>query len=211
MHGSMSWQSLKAFGHGNNPVRILVIVIHLFKLRARLQRPVQRHVQFIRHKLCERIAFGIRYVQYTPDIPDDTLCRKSSKGHDLRDTVLAVFPGHIIDDLLSPLILKVHVNIRHGNTLRIKETFKDQLIPHRVDIRDTDAVGYNGACRRASAWTDRNIMGFGIMDVVPDNQEIIDKAHGTDRVDFVLQSLSILLSLASIALLQSLVTKLLKV
>ena len=48
--------------------------------------------------------------------------------NDLNHTVFTIFAHNIIDYFLSSLKSKIHVNIRHGYTFRIKETFKQKVV-----------------------------------------------------------------------------------
>jgi hypothetical protein len=61
---------------------------------------------------------------------------EGSEGHDLRDVVLAVLLGDVADDFVAPVVLKVHVDVRHGDSFAIEEPLERQAVLQRVDVGD---------------------------------------------------------------------------
>ena len=58
------------------------------------------------------------------------------------------------------------------------------MITDRIDIRDAETVGNHGAGRRAAPRSHGNPVLFRKPDEIPDDQEIIDKAHRPDGLKF---------------------------
>ena len=199
MHGAVARQSLKTLTHIDDTTRLRILLIHLPQLRIHLQRLIERDVQLVRHLLRDQVTLRIRNIQYTPDIPDDTARGERTEGDDLRYAVLPVLPGHILDDLLPALVLEIHIDIGHGHTLRVQETLEDEIVPHRVDIGDPDAVRDEGARRRASARSHRDVMCLRIVHIIPDDQEVLDEAHARDRIELIVETRPVLLAVRAIA------------
>ena len=94
-------------------------MVQLSQIRIGCYRLIQRHSQIVGDHFGNGIAERIGQVQHAAHIPDHTLGRQCTKGNDLHHLVFSVFFHHIVDDLLPPLIAEIHVNIRHGYTLRV--------------------------------------------------------------------------------------------
>ncbi len=118
----------------------------LFGNRQRLR---QRHFGLHGHKLCNGVHRAVGNVHYAPHIADDAARGKRAEGDDLRHVVGAVFADYVVDYLLPPLIAKIDIKIRHGNTLRIQKAFKQQVILDGIDIGNAHAV--RGKAARAGA------------------------------------------------------------
>ena len=119
MDGGVPGKALELSCHVDEAVDIALVLIALFQLVALLQCLVQGDAQLIRNELCDLITEGILQVHDPPNVPDHTLGSQRAERDDLHDVVLAVLLRHVVNDFLSPLILKVHVDIRHGDTLGI--------------------------------------------------------------------------------------------
>ena len=120
--------------------------------------------------------------------------------------VCAVLARHIVDDLLPALVAEVHVNIRHGDALRVQEAFKQQLIFQRIQHRDAQRVRDNRPSAAAAPRPDHDALTLGIADKIPDDQEVIDIPHRRDDVQLIIQPLPRLVGLlcVGIALAQAL-------
>ena len=167
-----------------------LLVIHFLEFRVDGQRLVDRNVQFVRHLLGNRVNVVIRDVERTADVADGTAGSHRAECDDLRYAVLAVLAGNVLDDLRTANIAEVHVDIRHGDTLRIQKSLEVQRIVNRVKVGDSKAVRHDRACCRAASGSDRNALTFRVADKVGHDEEVIDKAHLGDHVDLVLQTLA---------------------
>ncbi len=211
MHGGMSGQTLQTLRHGEDLLGLLILLGELPKLCTHLQCLVQRHAEIIGNELGDHIALGIGDIQYAAHIPYHTLGRQGTEGDDLGHLILAVLLRDIVNDLLTALVLEVHVDIRHGNSLRVQESLEDQIIADGVNVGDADGIGHDGACRRASAGSHGNIMGLCKMNVVPYDQEVVDEAHGADDRELILQTLPVLLRRFAVAIPETVLTELPKI
>ena len=111
--------------------------------------------------------------------------------------VRPVFANHVIQHFAAPLVTKVRIDIRHADAFRIQETFKEQVVFQRIDIRDVQQVGHDAAGGTAAARADGNrvraaaavLMAAAVADEVPDNQEVGGIPHGPDDAQLVAEAL----------------------
>ena len=186
-------------------------VIHFFQLRVDRERLLDGHVQLVRHLLGDRVHVVVRDVERTADVADRAARSHRAEGDDLRDTVFAVLPRDVLDDLGTADVAEVDVDIRHRDALRVKEAFEIQRIMDGVEVGDAETVGNDRACRRTAARADRNALTLGVADEVGNDEEIIDKAHLGDHVDLVLQTPAHRAVIVRIAPRKALIAQLLKV
>ena len=164
-----------------------ISLIQLPQLVVHLQCLVDRDIQLIRNHLRDRIDLCIRHIQHTADISDDTARRQCTECDDLYNAVLAVFSRYIVDDLRAAFETEIHVDIRHGNSFRVQETLEQELVPHRVQLRDAKGVGNNTSGRRSSSRSDHDVVIARKFDEIPHDQEVIDVTHRFDRIKLVFQ------------------------
>ena len=164
-----------------------ISLIQLPQLVVHLQCLVDRDIQLIRNHLRNRIDLCIRHIQHTADISDDTARRQCTECDDLYNAVLAVFSRYIVDDLRAAFETEIHVDIRHGNSFRVQETLEQELVPHRVQLRDAKGVGNNTSGRRSSSRSDHDVVVARKFDEIPHDQEVIDVTHRFDRIKLVFQ------------------------
>ena len=121
MHGRMPGQSLQALTHLDQSMHLLVLLIQLTQLRVHLQCLLDRHtlILLVGDHLGNRIHESVGQIHHTPHVADHTLGRHRTERHDLHHPILSVLTVHMIDHLLPPFKAEVHINIRHGDTLRI--------------------------------------------------------------------------------------------
>ena len=165
-----------------------LFVIHLFQLGIDCQCFVDRDVQLIRHLLCYHVNLVIRDIERAANITDGAARGHRTKGDDLRNAVLAVLFGNILDHLGAAHITEIDVDIRHGHALRVEEPFKIERIVDWVKIGDAEAVGHNRTRRRTAPRPDRDTLPLGITDKIRYDQEVIDKAHAGNHINLILQT-----------------------
>ena len=203
MHGGIAREALETFRHVDKIMDLLILLVPGLQVRIHRNCPIQRDVQLLGDHLGDLIRLRVGQVEDAGYVTDDTAGSHRTERNDLNDPVPPVLPNDIVDDLLSALEAEIHIDIRHGHALRIQEAFKDQIVFERVEVRDAERVGYNGAGRTAAARSDRDSMVPGKFDVIPYNKEVIDEAHPADRVQFVRKALLHLLRHGVISFLYS--------
>ena len=122
-----------------------------------MQYPPQFNARFIRDKLCQHIGFRQGKIKGSRNILDTHLGRHGAIGDDLSDLISTVFFYYIINYFLPSFIIEVSINIGHRLTVGIKEPFEEQVIFNRIDIGDTNAIGYHTSSSRSPAGPDKHI------------------------------------------------------
>ena len=189
VHGGVSGKSLQTLGHVDQVVDRLIFIIRFFQIGIHDQRFIQRHAQIIGDHFRDGIAECVGQIQHPAHVPDHALGRQGTEGDDLHHLIFSIFFHHIVDDFLPPLIAEVHVDIGHGHALRVQETLEQQIVADGIDVGDAQAVADNTAGRGASPRSYGDSLGSGVVDKVPDNQEIVHITHGADHVQLVVQAL----------------------
>ena len=177
MHGSMSWKTLQTSRHIDQIVNIILFFICFLQFRIHGQRFINGNVQLLWDHLRNRVYLRIRHIQYTSNITDYTAGSQSTESNDLNDAVITVLATHIFNYFLSSFEAEVNVNIRHGNSFRIQESLKEQIITDRIKLCDSQSVGNKTSRGRTSSRSYHNIMVAGIFNEVPHNKEIIHVSH----------------------------------
>ena len=134
MHRSMSWKAFKPFTLIYKILYHFIVFVFTFKIRILCKRFIYSYAYLSWHHLCYVINHGIRQIQYSSYILYNRSCRHSTKCNYLRNTILAILFYDVIYDLLSSFITEIHINIGHGYSLRIKETFKNKTVFNRIKV-----------------------------------------------------------------------------
>ena len=195
-------------GHVYDAVGRLVLIIHFFEIRARLQRFVDGHLQGERDSFCDGVRILIADVEHTAYVPDSLFRLHRAEGDDLGDVVLAVFLRYIVDDLAAPFIAEIDIDIRHADALRVQEPLENQTVLDWVHIGDPQCIGHDGTCCRATAGPDHDAFAFGVIDEIPDDEEVFHIPHVLDGLQLIVQPLLMGLPVVRIALFQSLLAEL---
>ena len=96
------------------------------------------------------------------------------------DVVGAVEVLYVLYYAVAALIVEVHVDIRHGDAFGIEEALEEEVVLHRVQVGDAEAVGYHAAGSAASPGTYRDAVALGPVDKVLNDEEVVREAHVGD-------------------------------
>src|SRR5215218_1276950 len=99
------------------------------------------------------ITQRIRVPENATSVLDRGLRFDGAERNDLSYSVGPVPLRYVGDHLLTPPIIEVEIDVRHGDTLRIEESFKDQLVFNRIQLSDASAIRHHGPSGRPSPWT----------------------------------------------------------
>ena len=173
----------------NQGMHRLVRIIQGLKFFGPVQGLFQCHPWTARYHFCNLIHIAKRQVHDTTDVTNDRPGRQGTEGDNLRHLAISIFPGQVLNHLSAASIAQIRINIRHGHTFRIEETFKQQVKPERVNFCDMQQVRYDTASRTATTRSDRHFMGLRIMNEIHDDEEIVGKAHLVDDGQFIIEPL----------------------
>src|SRR3712207_6285635 len=98
-------------------------------------------------------------------------CCQCSEGDDLRDFVLAVFLGDVVQYFVALLVRKVHINIGRGDAVGVEETLEQEAIGQWVEVRDSQHVR-NETSGGAAPTTNQDATLFAPVDEILHHQKI---------------------------------------
>ena len=104
-----------------------------------------------------------------------------AEGDDLGHAVGAVLRRDVADHALPAAHGEVDVDVRHRHALGVQEALEEEVVAERVDVRDLQAVGDDGAGRRAAPRADRDAVRLRVADEVPHDEEVGGEAHPVDH------------------------------
>ena len=140
MGGSMTRHTLNGLCHVNYFTGLSVLFVHGFKLRTCVQSFINSHGELKRYGFGNGVGFGVADTESSCHIPHRLLCFHGPEGYNLGNSALTVLSGNIVDYLLTAFIAEVDIDIRHADSFRIEETFKNQIVPYRVDVGNFKTV-----------------------------------------------------------------------
>ena len=82
--------------------------------------------------LAETISIGIWYLQHPGNITNRRSSSHFTKCGDISYPLRSVLFYAVVDHLITTSILYVYIKVRHGYTIRIQESFKQQAIVDRI-------------------------------------------------------------------------------
>ena len=180
VHGGVARHALKRLGNVDEPVQLLVAVVHFAQGLGEAQRLVYGHVQRLRacrHLLCHRIGLGIADGQSPSYVAYRGAGCHRAEGDDLRHMVAAVEAVDVVDDLAAPVDAEVHVDIRHGDAFGVQKALEEQAVFYRINVGDVQAVGHDAARGTAAAGADGDAVALCVADEVGHDEKVIHKAH----------------------------------
>ena len=136
----MTGKTLYRHGIVNDLLRLRIAVIKLPELSRLLHCFCQGHSQLGRDKLRNPVHISVGKIKRSANIPDCAAGKHRTEGNNLGYMIFAVSLFYIIDDFSPANITEVHVNIRHGHSLRIQEALKKQRIAERVYVGNSKRI-----------------------------------------------------------------------
>ena len=130
----------------------------------------------------------VAHAHASADVPEGGLGGHGAEGDDLGYVVAAVPADHVVQHLVPPVVLEVHVDVRHLLPLQVQEALEDQAVLQRIDIGDAQAVE-GDAGRRAAPDAVEDPAPSGEVDDVPHDQEVVGELGVADDFQLVLHPL----------------------
>ena len=140
------------------------------------------------NELGDAVDVAVGHVEGAAAVLDGGLGGHGVEGDDLRDLLAAVLAGDVVDDLAAAVHAEVDVDIGHGDALGIEEALEEQLVLERIDVGDLHGVGDERAGGGAAAGADGDAVVAGVLDEVPDDEEVAGVLHLLDDVDFEVEA-----------------------
>ena len=145
------------------------------------------------HGLGEPVADGVGVAHDATGVLQGLLGLDDAVGDHLADAVGAVLLAHVLNDLVTPALVEVDVDIGHGDALGVEEALEDESVAQRVELGDAHGVGDHGAGSRSTPRSHPDAVGLGPVDVVGHDEEVAGEPHLGDDADLVLGLLAAVL------------------
>ena len=164
---------------GGLGVALILLVVHVG------QGNVLAH-DVRRHRLGQALTDRVRLVHHAGGVLKRLLRLNGAEGDNLRNLVLAVLIGHVVDDLAAATIVEVHIEVGHGDAVGVEESLENQVVVQRVQLGDAHRVRHHGTCTGTAARTHTNTVALSPVDEVRHDQEVAGEAHGGNDPHLVL-------------------------
>ena len=212
MGGGVPGHAFHLQGSINQFVYLRVRLIQVLQIGRNFQRMLQGHFQLHGNELGYPVHILIRHAHHPAYIAHGGPGGHGAEGHDLGHMVTAILFVDVIDDLLPALVAEVYVKVGHGNTFRVEESFKDEVITNGVDVGDAHTVGCQTARAGTAPRSYRDATVLGIIDEIENDEVVVGIPHLGDNTDLVIQTVPQFLGdTAGIPALQPIPTKFFKV
>ena len=106
----------------------------------------------------------------------------------MRDGILAVSVFHILDDLVTPVLAEIDIEVRHRHAFRIQETLENQIVGNRVKVGDQQTIRHQRTSPGTTPGPDRHPVVLRPPDKIRHNQKVTGKPHLDDGIDFIIQT-----------------------
>ena len=138
-------------------------------------------------QLGQAVDLSVRHLKHAAHVADGGFGQKRAKRDDLPHPVAAVFFLHVTDHLFAAVHTEVDVEVRHRDPFGVEETFEQEPIAERVEVRDGEGVGHERPRAGPPARTHGNVVVLGPFDEVGDDQEVARKPHALDHAQFEIE------------------------
>ena len=143
-----------------------------------------------RHRLGEALADRVRLIHHAGGVLERLLRLNGAEGDNLCDLLFTVLFGHVVDDFAAATIVKVHIEVGHGDAVGVEESLENQVVVERVQVGNTHRVCDHGARTGTTARTHANTVTLSPVDKVGDHEEVAGEAHGGNNPHLVFSLLA---------------------
>ena len=181
----------RRFAKIDEPAHLFVVLVDLAQLFVVGDRLVERDADLERNQLGDAVDVAVRHAERAADVAHHGARGHRAVGRDLRDALAAVALADVVDDAVAAVDAEIDVEVRQRHALGIQESFEQQVVGERVEIRDAERVSDERADAGAAAGPDGDVIGACPGDEVRDDEEVTLEAHLADDFDLARQALAI--------------------
>ena len=191
--GSVAVQALQLAGDADQAGNAFIVLDHPAEQGLPGDGLVQceRIGRIIGDQLADAVHLGIGNFQDPAHVAQHGACLELAEGDDLGHPVAAVFLLDVAEDLVSPVLAKVHVEIGHGDALGIQEPLEQEPEAQRIQVGDGQGPGDDGTGAGPAPRPHGNPVLLGPADEVGDDQEVAREPHVHDDVELVVQAVPV--------------------
>ncbi len=194
MHAGVSREPFELLGLAEELRNALVVFEHLLELWLELDGLLDGGglaLSEVGNQARDALGFRRRNAHGARHVLDHAARLEILIGRDLPDAVLAVFLRHVGDDLVAPGHAKIDVEVGHADALGIQEALEQEVIRDRIDFRDAEGIGHEGAGSRSTSRSHRDPPMFRLANEVPDDQEVARVLHAGDHIELLLEACAV--------------------
>ena len=138
-------------------------------------------------ELGQAVRLGHAEALDTGHVLDGHLGGHGAVGDDVRHLFGAVVLGDVAQHVGTSVVVEVDVDIGQRDAVGVEETLEQQVVLHRVDLRDAQAVSHARARRRATAGADADaqFVAGDVYEVLHD-EEVSGETHRLHNVQLEL-------------------------
>ena len=191
MHGGVPREPLEFLGGVDEALGIGVAIVERFEIGRLLQCFLHR--MKLRDEFGDGVAEAIGEPEGAPGVADGGARRHGSESDNLRHVIVPVFPPNIAQNIVAAVVGEVHINIGHGNALRIEESLKEEVIRDRIHVGDPGQIGDETAGGASSAGSHHHAFALCPVDEVLHDQEVGRESGFFDNPEFVFHARAVLI------------------
>ena len=181
-------QAFEHFGVGHDLLGVGIVLEGLLELGVGVLGFGEGHAGLFGNHLGEFVAVAQGDFEDAADVADDGFGSKSAEGDDLGALLGAVFAFDVFDDFAAAGLTEVDVEVGRRYAVGVEEAFEDEVEAEGVDGGDAESVGDETAGAGAASGTNGNILGAGVIDEVPDDEEVVDESGAFDDPKFFVEA-----------------------
>ena len=191
MHGGVPREPFEFLGGVDEAFGIGVAIVERFEIGCLLQRFLHR--MKLRDEFGDGVAEAIGEPESAPGVADRGARRHGSESNDLRHVIVPVFSPDIAQNIVAAVVGEVHIDIGHGDALRIEESLKKEMICDRVHVGNAGQIGDEAAGGASSAGSHHHTFALCPVDEVLHDQEVGRESGFFDNTEFVFHARAVLI------------------
>ena len=181
-------QALDPLGEAHELLDLRVGLAGGGELRARGGGVFERDAELVGHKRHDLINTGHRHPQGPAHVTDRGPGGERAKGADLGHVGLAVSAFDVVDDLASPLLAEVDVDVRSLEAANVEKPLEEEVVFQWADVGEPERIGDKRSYARATGGRG-DVVFAGMPHEVPDDQEIAREAERVDHAELAIEPL----------------------
>ena len=141
------------------------------------------------HHVCERLSFRRRDAIDAGRVLNSHLALHGHVRGKATNAVTPILGNHVVNKLALTSVLDVDVNIGHGDSGRVEEPLKVEVMGDWVNVCNVETVRNDGACSGTSARPKADVVVAAPVHCIPENQEVPVEAHLVDNAKLVVKGI----------------------
>ena len=192
VHTQVASQALEFLSVAHQ-LNIILLLSHFLKRRFHLGCFCERHIKprLLRDQFGQFVNLFVVHIEHTANVSNHGLCAHGTECDDLAHCIHTIGTLHVLNGAITVVLTEVNVKVRHRNAFRIEETFEQQSIMQRIQVRNTQRIGHKRTSTGPATGPHCHTVSFGPVDKVLHDKEVTGKLHGRDCLELVVQAFDI--------------------